>query len=120
MNRAILTANGDYIFNWDIDDLRTNNSIELQYKTLASEEGIKLTYGDFIVTKEFGYIEGYTVNSPEFEREKFITGMYCGPFRAWKKEVHDKIGHFDEQLRSGADFDLMVRIATFFDMKKTG
>jgi hypothetical protein len=45
--------------------------------------------------------------------------MYCGPFRAWKKKVHEKIGYFDEQLKSGADFDLMIRIASFFEMKKT-
>ena len=45
--------------------------------------------------------------------------MYCGPFRAWKKVIHEKIGYFDEQLRSGADFDLMVRVAIVYKMKKT-
>ena len=53
MNRAILSANGDYIFNWDIDDLRTPDSIELQYETLSSNDDVMLTYGDFIITKEF-------------------------------------------------------------------
>ena len=53
MNRAILAANGEYIFNWDIDDLRTPNSIELQYKTLSGNDDIMLTYGNFIITKEF-------------------------------------------------------------------
>ncbi len=119
MNRAILASNGDYIFNWDIDDLRTNNSIELQYEILSSERNIMLTYGNFIVTKKFGSTVWYEVISPEFERKEFISNMHCGPFRAWKKEIHKKVGYFDEQLRSGADFDLMIRIATFFDMKKT-
>ncbi len=119
MNRAIIAANWEYIFNWDIDDLRTENSIEIQYETLKSNDAISLTYGDFIITKEFWSHIGNKVESPEFEKQKFMNGMYCGPFRAWKKCVHEKIGYFDEQLRSGADFDLMVRIATFFDLKKT-
>ena len=53
MNRAILASHGEYIFNWDIDDLRTPDSIEIQYKTLSSNIDVMLTYGDFIITKEF-------------------------------------------------------------------
>ncbi len=119
MNRAIRFSNWTYIFNWDIDDLRTENSIEIQFDVLKSDDTICLTYGDFIITKEFWSYTGTKVESPEFEKYKFMTGMHCGPFRAWKKSVHEKIGYFDEQLRSGADFDLMVRIATFFELKKT-
>ena len=119
MNRAILASHGEYIFNWDIDDLRTPDSIEIQHKTLSSNKDIMLTYGDFIITKEFWSIEWPLVKSPEFHRSDFITGMYCGPFRAWKKVIHEKIGYFDEQLRSGADFDLMVRVAITYKMKKT-
>ncbi len=119
MNRAIRAAHGEYIFNWDIDDLRTENSIELQYNTLCSSDEIMLTYGNFIIIKEFLSKEWVEINSPEFEKVEFSRSMHCGPFRAWKKWVHEKIGYFDEQLRSGADFDLMVRIAIFFEMKKT-
>lgn len=119
MNRAILASHGEYIFNWDIDDLRTNTSIELQYKTLSSQKDVMLTYGDFLITKEFGSTKGVYIESPEFNKQDFMMSMHCGPFRAWKKIVHERIGYFDEQLRSGADFDLMVRIATVFTMKKT-
>ncbi len=119
MNRAIRASNGEYIFNWDIDDLRTDNSIELQYKTLSSNDDVMLTYGDFIITQELWSHHGTEIDSPEFERKEFVMSMHCGPFRAWKKSIHYTVWYFDEQLRSGADFDLMVRIATFFTMKKT-
>jgi hypothetical protein len=37
--------------------------------------------------------------------------MLLGPFMAFRKSLVEKAGYFDEQLRSGADFDLAVRLA---------
>lgn len=80
---------------------------------------VYLTYGDFVIIKDFEAREGQYLTSPEFEKTEFVRSMHCGPFRAWKKEIHEKVGYFDEQLRSGADYDLMIRIAYNYPMKKT-
>jgi hypothetical protein len=37
--------------------------------------------------------------------------MYFGPFVMFKKSLCDTAGYFDEQLTSGADFDLSIRLA---------
>lgn len=119
MNRCIKEAKGGYVTIWNVDDLRTPNSLEIQMNVLDQNTEVGLTYGDFIVVDKIGQTIGKLVSSPEFERKKFIRGMYCGPFPMWRKEINEKIGFFDEQLIQGADFDLMVRIALNYKMKKS-
>ena len=119
MNRCIKNAKGDYVTIWNVDDLRTPNSLEIQMNVLDKNPEVSLTYGDFIIVDKIGQTTGKLVTAPEFKREKFIKGMYCGPFPMWRKKINEKIGFFDEQLIQGADFDLMVRIALNYKMKKS-
>ena len=119
MNRAIENSNWKYIISWDIDDIRTNNSIELQYKTLHENDDIYFTYWDFIIVNKYNETNWKIIVSPDFNKESFKKSMYCGPFRAWKKSIHAKIGYFDEQLKSWADFDFVLRVSYNFNMKKT-
>ena len=118
MNRCIKNAKGEYVAIWNIDDLRTPNSFEIQKKVLDENPEVGLAYGDYIVVNTFGGRKGRLVSPPEFERKEFIKSMHCGPFPMWRKEINEKIGYFDEQLMQGADFDLMARIATTYAMKK--
>ncbi len=118
MNRCIKEAKGDYVTIWNVDDLRTPNSLEIQMKILDENPEVSLTYGDFIIVDKIGQTTGNLIVLPEFKKEKFIKGMYCGPFPMWRKEINEKMGFFDEQLIQGADFDLMVRIALDYEMKK--
>jgi len=118
MNTCIKEAKGEYVTIWNVDDLRTPNSLETQMKVLNENPDIALTYGDFIIVNKIGENTGKLVNLPKFKKEKFIRGMYCGPFPMWRKEVNRKIGYFDEKLIQGADFDLMIRIALNYGMKK--
>jgi len=119
MNRCIKEAKGDYVTIWNVDDLRSPNSLEVQMKVLDENPEVGLTYGDFIIVDKIGQTIGKLVTSPEFERKKFIKGMHCGPFSMWRKEINERIGYFDEKLVQGADFDLMVRIALNYKMKKS-
>jgi len=118
-NTCIKEAKGEYVTIWNVDDLRTPNSLEMQTKVLDGNPDIALTYGDFIIVDKIGKNTGKLVNLSEFKREKFIKGMHCGPFPMWRKEINEKIGYFDKQLVQGADFDLMVRIALNYKMKKS-
>jgi len=118
MNRCIKEARGEYVTIWNVDDLRTTDSLEIQMKILDENSDIALTYGDFIIVSEIGKTIGKLVNLPEFTRKEFIRSMCCGPFPMWRKEIIKKIGYFDEKLIQGADFDLMIRIALNYKMKK--
>jgi len=119
MNRCIKEAKGDYVTILNIDDLRTPNSLKMQMEVLDENPDVALTYGDFIIVDKICHTTGKLINLPEFKKEKFIRGMFCGPFPLWRKEINEKIGYFDEQFISGADFDLIIRIALKYKMKKT-
>jgi glycosyltransferase involved in cell wall biosynthesis len=118
MNRAIAQAAGEYIALWNVDDLRVTDSLEREVAVLESDAHIGLTYGDYVMVARPADTTGFHHSFPEFDREKFTRSCYGG-FQMWRKSVHDVAGLFDEQLRSGADFDLWIRIAAQSLMKKT-
>jgi hypothetical protein len=118
MNRAIARASGEYIALWNVDDVRVSDSLERQVAVLESDDRIGLTYGDFVIVARPGDTTGFHQSCPEFDRGKFTRSCYGG-FQMWRKSVHDVAGLFDEQLRSGADFDLWIRITAQSSMKKT-
>lgn len=110
MNRCIEYSTGDYLCIWNVDDLRTPNSIEIMANTLDENPDVDFVYGNFIVTNSFGSQNGRLVD--ETGKEEYLTkGMILGPFFMFRKSALEKSGWFDEQLVSGADFDLALRLA---------
>ncbi len=111
MNRCIKEASGELVTIWNVDDLRTPTSIESQVKVIL-EKGGDIAIGDYKIVRRFGEKEeGTMVLHKNIPHSEFKRGMYYGPFVMFKKSLCDKAGHFDEQLVSGADFDLSVRLA---------
>lgn len=110
MNRCIENASGDYLCIWNVDDLRTPDSIEIMATTLDENPDVDFVYGNFIVVPTFGGKQGQLVD--ETGKEEWLTkGMILGPFFMFRKSAIEKAGVFDEQLVSGADFDLALRLA---------
>jgi GT2 family glycosyltransferase len=110
MNRCINQSSGEYLCIWNVDDLRTPNSIELMTKTLDENPDVDFVYGNYIVVRSFESTFGYLVD--ESDKEHLLTkGMILGPFFMFRKSAIEKVGLFDEQLISGADFDLALRLA---------
>jgi len=77
MNRAILASSSDVLINRDIDDFRTENSLELQYNTLNDNNNIFCSYGDFIIINTFGDRIGKYIKPIEFDKYKFVESMHC-------------------------------------------
>lgn len=111
MNRCIREASGELLTIWNVDDLRTPDSIELQVR--AFEKGADIVYGNFPVVRSFGSTTGTLTDFTKYQSlpEEFTRSMLLGPFMAFRKSLCDEAGMFDEQLKSGADFDLAVRLA---------
>jgi GT2 family glycosyltransferase len=110
MNRCIEYSTGDYLCIWNVDDLRTPNSIEIMANTLDENPDVDFVYGNFIIVNSFGSNDGKLVD--ETGKEEYLTkGMILGPFFMFRKSAIEKAGMFDEQLVSGADFDLALRLA---------
>ena len=110
MNRCIEYATGDYLCIWNVDDLRTPDSIEVMAKALDDNPDVDFVYGNYHVVPSFGSKEGHIVDE-EGKEEWLKIGMILGPFFMFRKSAIEKAGVFDEQLVSGADYDLALRLA---------
>ena len=118
-NRAIKQSTGKYLVCWNVDDLRTNDSIYKMVKTLEKNNNIGFTYGDFIITKSFGSKLGSYITAPDYDFNLGKSIAIGGPFFMWKKELVTKIGFFDEQFISGGDLDYTIRLSRFSNGLKT-
>ena len=110
MNRCIEYATGDYLCIWNVDDLRTPDSIEVIAKALDENPDVDFVYGNYIIVPKFGSTEGQYVDETGREGE-LTTGMILGPYFMFRKSLLEKSGVFDEQLIQGADYDLALRLA---------
>jgi glycosyltransferase involved in cell wall biosynthesis len=110
MNRCIKVASGKYVTIWNVDDLRTPNSIELQVAELEKNPEVGIAYGNFLVVRSFGSKEGPLTEFSHYQQSELTRSMITGPFIMFRKSLCEKAGYFDEQLKSGADFDLSVRL----------
>lgn len=113
-NKCIKHADADLVAIWNVDDLRTPDSLEKQATFLKNNSDYGAVYGNFIIVPKFGSFHGksidhtFTLLSPKELTRSFV----LGPFFMFRKNLCQKIGYFDEQLYSGADFDLAVRLRT--------
>ena len=110
MNRCIEFATGDYLCIWNVDDLRTPDSIEVMAKALDENPDVDFVYGNYTIVPNFGGTQGQYVDETGREDE-LTTGMILGPFFMFRKSIIQKSGVFDEQLVQGADYDLALRLA---------
>jgi hypothetical protein len=111
MNRSIHNSDADTLAIWNVDDLRSNSSLENQYLALQDSKKPSFTVDSYEVVAKFGDTSGRLVMHKNLSQDELLTGMYLGPFFMFSKEVMDEIGYFDEQLFSGADFDFAIRLA---------
>lgn len=120
-NRGILLAKGEYICNWNVDDIRFPNSLSLQASTLDQNPDMLLTYCDFYYMFQYGIISNEKVISEDFSSNmySFYNTHQIGCFPMWRKDLHEKFGYFDEQFFLVADFDFQIRIARTGKIKKT-
>lgn len=119
MNRCIKEASGEFVSIWNVDDLRTSDSISQQVEALQKTPGAEIAFGDYKIVTSFGMTEGEIVEHDQFPETEFTRGMIFGPFIMFRKSLCEKAGYFDEALKSGADFDLSVRLALHGKAVKT-
>ena len=109
MNRCIEFATGDYLCIWNVDDLRTPDSIEIMAKVLDENPDVDLVYCNYVIVSKFGETNGQFVDvEPHIPELK--EGMILGPFFMFRKSLIEKSGVFDEQLIQGPDYDLALRL----------
>ncbi len=119
-NRGVKMAQGEYVTTWNVDDIRLPHSLMDQADALDKNPEAVLAYGDFKIVSKYGSTEGYSVNEPQFSKDNytFQRNHHIGCFPMWRKDIHNKIGYFDEQFRLIADLDFQIKIAKTYSMVK--
>ena len=115
-NHGVKQTSSQFLTNMNVDDLRRDDSLELQAQFLKSHASIDVAYQDvylsFEANAEWALIEGVGLSTslPHVSLPMMNLG-FNPPHNApmWRRRVHDEVGLFDETLRSAGDFDLWVR-----------
>jgi len=116
MNACIRAAEAPVVAIWNVDDLRTPDSLEKQLQGFYDHPHSGVIHGNFVIVNKFGSTQGQLIDHTGYtyadDPVELTRGMVLGPFFGFRKELCERCGYFDEQLKSGADFDLAVRLAT--------
>ena len=115
-NRGVEQTSSRFLTNMNVDDLRRDDSLELQARFLKRFESIDVVYQDvylsFEPNVEWKLIAGVGLSTslPHVSLPVMSLG-FNPPHNApmWKRRVHDNVGGFDESFKSAGDFDFWVR-----------
>jgi Glycosyl transferase family 2 len=108
-------ASGEYLTNTNLDDLRRNDSLELQAATLDNLPFVDVVYQDFYYSFDprLSFEEvtrfGYRSDLPEVTRYNMMN--FNSPHNApmWRKRLHAELGYFDTSYRSAGDYEFWMR-----------
>lgn len=115
-NKAIQLCASDIIGNWNIDDRKSINSIEILINRLIKKTDIDVVYGITYVSNianESYEDNEYNVIYPYLPHSLINllnnNSPHCMPL--WRKSLHDRFGYFDESYMSAADGEFWLRCA---------
>ena len=111
MNKGISNASGDYIGILNADDMYASEDVLQRVTDLFKSSRAESVYGDLVyVDRDDPTKVTRTWNSGPFKRSAFLQGwMPPHPTFFVRKSVYDAHGLFSLQLRSAADYELMLR-----------
>lgn len=109
-NKCILASDSEYIAIGNVDDLRTKNSLKIMVEALEGDPQAGFVYGNFTSVSSFPSHSGHLIDIVS-QHSELRTGMILGPFFMFRRSVLEKTGFFDEQFKSGGDYDFAMRLA---------
>jgi glycosyltransferase involved in cell wall biosynthesis len=124
-NTGTLASAGKMVALLDADDLWLPEKLELQIKALESSPQASIVYCDmyFFGLSEIGlpitFFQLLNWPAPRGNvLDKMVTRSFGHPSTLLvKKEVFDKIGLFDEKLPYCDDYDMLIRMAAYFQFE---
>lgn len=111
LNVGIRASTAPFITIWNVDDIRAETSLEVLASALDNGLGYGWSYGDFEISNKYGGGAVKYAETPEWSLSAATTSSIGGPFFMFKRSLLNQVGLFDEQLLSGGDFDLTVRLS---------
>ncbi len=114
-NFAVSQIECDYIFHLDADDVLFQNSLKYLF-IKAEEAGSQWVYGDFIrANQDLKYIRaldyyGWPFKTVQQALQSMFTGWHFFQGNClYSRELFDKVGGFNVDLRLGEDFELFTK-----------
>lgn len=115
-NIAIKQCSSSVIGNWNIDDRKNKEGLEIMLQQFDNDPELDLVYGFTYVSRKANeryidneYKEIYPYLPHSLSNLLKNNSPHCMPL--WKKNIHDRIGYFDESYKTAADGDLWLRCA---------
>ena len=112
MNKGIKAATGDIIGILNSDDFYPNNFVLSKVAEVFQKTNCDCVYGDLVYVDQGNArkIVRYW-QSGEFQKSKLNTGwMLPHPTFFVKKEIYNKFGLYNTELKSAADYEMILRL----------
>ena len=107
-NIAIKLCSNDIISNWNADDRKSRDSIEILHNFITSESNIDMVYGKTYISRVANETyeqniknEIYTCYDHSLDNLLKHNSPHCMPM--WKKYIHNRIGFFNENYTTVSD-----------------
>ena len=115
-NIAIKKCSAQIIGNWNVDDRKNKDGLEILLRQFDKDPDLDLVYGFTYISRianekyiDNPYNEIYPYLPHSLENLLRNNSPHCMPL--WKKSIHDRVGYFDETYKTAADGDLWLRCA---------
>jgi len=116
-NIAVDLCSAPIIGNWNIDDRKNKDGVEILLKQFDKNPLIDVVYGFTYISRtanekyiDNNFSEIYPYLPHTLENLFKNNSPHCMPL--WKKDLHEKFGYFDESYKTAADGDFWLRCAT--------
>lgn len=116
-NEAARLATGNYLVTANADDAFMPGGLEEMARVLDDNPQVGLVFSDVMRRDGANSVHWKRTNFPEGEvdadalREELSRRSFIGPMPMWRKELHEKLGCFDERMIVSCDYDMWRRMA---------
>lgn len=113
-NIAVKKCSAPIIGNWNIDDSKNKEGLEILLNQFDKDPNLDIVYGFTYISRicnekyiDNSYNEIYPYLPHSLENLLRNNSPHCMPL--WKKSLHDKFGFFDENYKTASDGDFWLR-----------
>lgn len=113
-NIGIKEANGDYIVNWNTDDILFPSALKTYDDYSQAHPDIDLFYGPCFLSREHSLNNISNIYMwPEYSHQQLLARCICGPFPMVKKSAIKEVNFFNEDYISSGDYDMWLKLSYF-------
>jgi glycosyltransferase involved in cell wall biosynthesis len=122
LNICLDLTKGDFIARHDSDDIVVKTKLEKQFKAFSAGVGLVGCWGRNVdtlyTTKKHVWFDKDIRVEDDFVKKNITTGNYIiGAGVVIRKGVFNKIGYYDEEIVTGQDYNMWLRILEHYDFR---